>query len=104
LLDDAVDEAEEDAGEEGGALPVLREGEVAGAQCEQGKPDEDKRKQRRDAVHQNEAERAMAEAGVIGDAAVKSAEESGERVFAEEKCEADDGSDEVADDDEMDKA
>ena len=54
---------------------------------------DDERQQRRDAVQEDEAERAMAEAGVVGDDAVEAGEEGGEGVLAEEEDEGDGGAD-----------
>ena len=59
------------------------------------KPDEDQRQKRGDAVQEDEAKGAVAEAGIVRDDAVEPGEEGGEGMFAQEECKGDGGADEV---------
>ncbi len=98
-LDDAVDEAKANAEEQGGPLPVAcptGEGaEKISIEHEHGEPENDERQQRRDAVEEEVAQRAVSEAGVVGNDAVERGKKGGESVFAQEEAESDRRRDQV---------
>ena len=78
-------------GEKCGAFPV----KLRPKQDEDAEPEQHQRQQRRDAVQEDEAEWAMAEAGVVGDDAVEAREEGGECALADEEDEREDGGGQV---------
>jgi hypothetical protein len=95
-LQDAVDKAEDDAGGEECTIYVEAGAKEGGTiEREDGEPDDYERKQGREAVQENVAERAVSEAGVVGDEGVESAKERGERAGPDEKGDDKGGSDEI---------
>jgi hypothetical protein len=95
LLNEAVDEAEEDAGEEGIALPVPAPGDGVAPQSEQNEPRNYEWEQGRDAVEEDEAEGAVAKAGVEGDNPVEAVEEGSDGVLAQEEDDGNGWRDEI---------
>ena len=88
-LDDAVHGAEEYAKQQGIPPKLAGRASPPGQQRKHCQPGEHQRKQRGDAVQQDETQRAVAEAGVVGNERVQGGKKRGKSAFPQQEHEDD---------------